>query len=291
MLTDDEITLRVFRFDPSCDEGPRYQVYRVPYQEHMRVLDALNYVYDELGDGLAYRWYCGVKKCGECALTVNGQAMMSCWEPVVGDMTCDPLTNFPIVRDLVVDVSGYERGIVNLSPFVQRSDHPRFPERISHDDMELAHNLSSCIECNVCTAEVPIHSLSPEGVSWDGYAGPAALVKLARFVLDPRDETDRTELALRAGLREFPLYTNLQNLCPQGIDIVQDALAPSQRKLFESEGALAEPVGSTRVFLRGKQWNGFVKLADEHKSALVESGTIEPETITGIEEAYRLPWS
>ena len=80
--------------------------------------------------------------------------------------------------------------------------------------------------------------LSAEGVSWDGYAGPAALVKFARFVLDPRDETDRTELALRAGLKEFPLYANLKDLCPQGIDIVRDALAPSQRKLFQLEGAL-----------------------------------------------------
>ena len=123
------------------------------------------------------------------------------------------------------------------------------------------------MSANVCSAEVPIRGLSAEGVSWDGYAGPAALVKFARFVLDPRDETDRTELALRAGLREFPLYTNLRRLCPQGIDIVQDALAPSQRKLFALEGAPVEPVGWTRVFLRGKQWNGFVKLADEHKTA------------------------
>ena len=288
MGTDDEITLKVFRFDPSCDEWPRYDIYHVPYQTHMRVLDALNYVYDELGDGLAYRWFCGVKKCGECSITVNGQAMMSCWEPAAGDMTCDPLTNFPIVRDLVVDVSSYERGIVELSPFVQRSKHPQFPESISHEHMEPAHKLSACIECNVCSAEVAIHDLSSAGVSWDGYAGPAALVKLARFVLDPRDETERTELALRAGLREFPLYTNLQDLCPQGIDIVQDALAPAQRKLFGLEGTLVAPAGSTRVFLRGKQWNGFVRLADEHKSALIESGTIEPETINDIEEAYRL---
>src|SRR5262245_27776630 len=102
MAEQQTFSLRLFRYDPSTDEIPHYEQYRIPYREHMRVLDALNYVYEELGGGFAYRWYCGTKKCGECAVTVNGKPMLGCWEPAIGEITCEPLTNFPIVRDLVV---------------------------------------------------------------------------------------------------------------------------------------------------------------------------------------------
>jgi len=88
------VSLRLFRFDPASDAGPRYETYSVPGAPHMRVLDALNHVYDEIGVPLAYRWYCGTKKCGECAVTVNGRPMLGCWEPASPEMTVEPLTNF-----------------------------------------------------------------------------------------------------------------------------------------------------------------------------------------------------
>lgn len=288
MAVTEELTLRLFRFDPSVDESPGYDVYTVPYKKYMRVLDALNYVYDELGDGIAYRWYCGIKKCGGCGITVNGKSMLSCWEPATGEMICEPLTNFPIVRDLVVDMSDYERIIVDLVPFVQRSKHPAFPEIIGHAEMEAAHNLSSCIECNVCSAEVPVKGLGTGGIDWNGYSGPAALVKFARFVLDPRDETPRTDLAVRSGLREFPLYAGLEGVCPQGIDILNDALVPSRRKLFSIEEAKVATVESTRVFIMARDWSAFVRLTDKQRNALVDAGTIKPKSISGIAQAYSL---
>ncbi|MFQ5874236.1 MAG: succinate dehydrogenase/fumarate reductase iron-sulfur subunit, partial [Dehalococcoidia bacterium] len=195
MTTPDRVTLRLFRFDPSFDEAPRYETYTVPHKKHMRILDALNYVYDELGDGLAYRWYCGIKKCGECGIAVNGKPMLACWEPAIRHMTCEPLANFPIVRDLVVDTSQYEKMILRLVPFTRRSKIPSFPEQISHSKMEQAYGLSKCIECNVCSAAVPVKAVGSGGVEWDGYTGPAALVKFARFAFDPRDEMNRGDLA------------------------------------------------------------------------------------------------
>ena len=283
-----EITLRLFKYDSSVDELPHYDVHTVPYKPHMRVLDALNYVYDELEDGLAHRWYCGIKKCGECGITVNGKSMLSCWEPVVEDMTCEPLTNFPIIRDLVVDMSRYERIIVDLEPFVRRSTHPAFPEKIAHAQMEAAHKLSCCIECNVCTAEVPIKGLGPQGIDWDGYSGPAALVRFARFVLDPRDETDRTNLGVRSGLKEFPLYASLEGICPQGIDIVRDALVPSRQKLFRLEEDSESTAQSSRAFAMARDWSAFVRLTDGQRKELTDSGIMKPETIPGIAQAFRL---
>jgi succinate dehydrogenase/fumarate reductase iron-sulfur protein len=288
MAEPEKITLRLFRYDPSSDEAPRYDVYTVPYKKRMRVLDALDYVYDELEQGFAYRWYCGVKKCGDCGISVNGRSMLACWEPAVADMTCEPLTNFPIVRDLVVDASSYERVILDLVPFVQRSKHPRFPEKIGHAEMEAANKLSSCIECNVCSGEVPVKALGIRGIDWDGYAGPAALVRFARFVLDPRDETARANLGERWGLKDFPLYASLRGVCPQGLDIVHDALVPSRRKLYGPGDEHESTIQSTRVFIMAREWSAFVRLTDAQKDGLMERGAIKPRTIPGIPQAFSL---
>ena len=183
----DEITLRVFRYDPERDDAPRHEVHRVPRRPHMRVFDALNYVYEEGTDSLAHRWYCGTKKCGECALSSNGTPQLGCWEPALDDMVCEPLTNFPIIRDLVVDTAPYERLIIEFRPFLYRRVQPAFPERLPYAKMAAAHRLSKCIECNVCNAAVPVRSIDAPGINWSGWSGPATLVRFARFVLDPRD--------------------------------------------------------------------------------------------------------
>jgi fumarate reductase (CoM/CoB) subunit B len=281
-----QISVRLFRYDPSKDDAPRYQLFGVPYRRSMRVLDALNYIYDELDDCFAYRWFCGVKKCGECGITVNGKSILACWEPVGGDMTCEPLTNFPIVRDLAVDVSAYERMMLELIPYVQRKSPPRFPEILPHARMRAAHELSRCIECNVCSAEVPVGDITADGIDWSGCAGPAALVKFARFALDPRDEADRPAIALRAGLKTFRDFGRLNGVCPQGIDIAAEALVPALRKLFDEPAVEARTVDSARIFVMTGAWSAFVRMTDGQRSGLLESGRMTPRTIAGIDHAY-----
>ena len=122
-----DIKLKLFRFDPWIDEHPRYESHNVPYRKHIRVLDVLNRVYEESDDSPAYRWYCGIKKCGECAVTVNGVPMLSCWEPPTEEMVCEPLANFPIIRDLVVDTAPYEQVVMGLIPYLERPAPPAFP--------------------------------------------------------------------------------------------------------------------------------------------------------------------
>ena len=283
-----EITVRVFRYDPERDDAPRYEVHRLPRRPHMRVLDALNHVYEEAPDSLAHRWYCGTKKCGECALSVNGAPRLGCWEPALDDMTCEPLTNFPIVRDLVVDTAPYEQLIMELRPFLSRSVRPAFPERLPHAGMAAAHRLSKCIECNVCTAAVAVKSVDAAGVHWWGWPGPAALVRFARFALDPRDETERGDLARRAGLAEFPDFPSLDGICPQGIDIAADALAPARRALF---GEIPPPPAAPemrRVFVIARGFSAFLNLSEALYRELCAAGALEPLAVDGIDRAFRL---
>ena len=75
----------------------------------MRVLDALNWIAENEATDLAYRWFCGSKMCGSCALRMNGREVLACWEAVEPAMTIEPLRNLPVIRDLVVDRSAVRR--------------------------------------------------------------------------------------------------------------------------------------------------------------------------------------
>ena len=286
--TQGELTVRIFRYDPERDAAPRHEVHRVPRRPHMRVLDALNHVYDEGGDSLAHRWYCGTRKCGECALSVNGVPRLGCWEAAFDGMVCEPLTNFPILRDLVVDTAPGEREVMALRPYLTRRRRAGFPEKLPHSRMAAAHRLSKCIECHACTAVVAAPDLEAAGVEWRDASPPAALVRFARFVLDPRDETDRKALARRSGLAELPHYPAFADICPQGLDLVTDALAPARRALFGESAAPPDPPAMRRAFVVGPEFSAFVNLSDALRERLTASGRLVPLSIEGLPLAYRL---
>src|SRR5690242_1096089 len=106
-----------------------FQEFAVPYQKWMRVLDALNWLAEYAAADLAYRWFCGSKMCGTCAVRMNGREVLACWEAVEPDMVIEPLRNLTVVRDLVVDRSRYEDTVAKLQPWIERREpYPGFPE-------------------------------------------------------------------------------------------------------------------------------------------------------------------
>ncbi len=288
MAASGSITLRLFRYDPGSDDVPRYDTHTVPRTPHMRVLDALNHVYDKADVPIAHRWYCGTKKCGECALTVNGTPMLSCWEAAEDTMTCEPLANFPILRDLAVDTAPAEARIVAMQPFLTRTTRPAFPEPLDPRAMEASNHLAKCIECHLCSAAVPAR-LNADGPALPGGAGPAGLVRFARFALDPREEADRKSLAAAAGLDAVPAEPALRHLCPQGIDIVGEAIEPVRARLFGTQVGGAETAPASTVFVKARTWSAFVRLTDADKRALADAGTLQPLDVPGIREAFRAP--
>ena len=188
----DPIKVTVSKFDPSKDKEPAFVTYTVPYTKEMRILETLDYIVEELGESLAYRWFCGVKKCGGCGMLVNKQPLLACWEPVQPEMVIEPLPHFPVIRDLVVDRGTHDQSVLELEPEMQRSEpYTGYPEPITSLDMEEAAEMLHCIECMICMAVCP--TVGPD------YAGPAPMVQLARFALDPRDDGPRAKLAMDVG--------------------------------------------------------------------------------------------
>ena len=132
----DIVRMRVRRFDAELGRA-EFQEFEVPYRKWMRVLDALNWIAENQAPDLAYRWFCGSKMCGTCAVRMNGREVLACWEAVEPVMTIEPLRNLAVVRDLVVDRSAYERKVESLEPWLERAlPYSGFPEPLTHVDIK-----------------------------------------------------------------------------------------------------------------------------------------------------------
>ena len=222
------VSLTVEKYDPSRDSAPRLETYEIPCTREMRVLEALDHVVEELGESLSYQWFCGVKKCGMCGVMVNGRQTLACWEPVQREMVVRPLAGFPVVRDLVVDRSRYFENVQALEPWMQRKrPYGGFPEAITGAGLAAAADTMHCIECMLCVSACPANG--------ERFMGPAPMVQLARFALDPRDEADRAATALAPGGIEHCVgCRQCSHVCPAGIRVFEGAIEGLNRQVRES---------------------------------------------------------
>jgi succinate dehydrogenase/fumarate reductase iron-sulfur protein len=239
----DVVRARIFRYDPETDQAPRYDTFEVPYRPLMRILDVLDYIHETLAEDIAYRWLCGVKKCGTCAVTVNGSSKLACWEPAEPDMTIEPLRNLPIVRDLVTARDPWDAWLAKIDPLLCRKErYPGFPEPLHAADMGYGWHLRDCIQCLACYAACPVLA-EPDS----GFGGPALLVALADLALDPRDGGDRARIADEvAGVFKCVSCYECDRVCPAEIPIVHDAIEPLKRKVYR--GGAGEGARHARVF-------------------------------------------
>lgn len=223
----DLIEVRARRFDKD-NGGGHFQSFKVPYRKSMRVLDALNWIAENEASDLAYRWICGSKMCGSCALRMNGREVLACWEAVEPVMTIEPLRNLPVIRDLVVDRTPFEEKVARLEPWIERpTPYSGFPESLSHKQMKDASKALDCIGCMCCYSACPVIGLG----DLTDFAGPAPLVQLGQTALDPRnsEEKVRRSLALTGIFNCVSCY-KCEEACPAAIPIVSRVIEPLKAK-------------------------------------------------------------
>jgi len=227
MQLGDIVKVTIKKYDPSRDAAPYYQTYQVPYTREMRILETLDYIVEELGESLAYQWYCGVKKCGMCGMMVNGRPTLGCWEAVEPEMVIEPLANFPVIRDLVIDRGQYLQNMLALRPVLQRvRPYLGFPEAITGEQMARSAEAMHCIECLLCVAVCPTYG--PE------FVGPAPLVQLARFALDPRDGGPRAKLAVNiGGIENCVSCYQCSQACPMDIHVLETCIDGLRKQIVE----------------------------------------------------------
>jgi succinate dehydrogenase/fumarate reductase iron-sulfur protein len=226
----DTVTARVRRCAPG--EEARYETFQVPYQKWMRVLDVLIHISDELDSDLSYRWYCGSKMCGTCAMRVNGREVLACWAAAEPEMTLEPLRNLPVMRDLTVDRRPYEKRFLELAPWIERAaPYPGFPEPLTHGEMRFVSRALDCISCAACYSACPVVGLGEV----TNFSGPAPLVQIAQAALDPRDSRERaTDLIQRASIFSCVSCYRCEEVCPAGIPIVSRVIEPLKALAYRS---------------------------------------------------------
>ena len=204
-----DLAVKVFRFDPECDESPHYQTYLVKVNEGARVLHVLHAIHDDHDPTLSYRYCCGSGQCGSCAVRVNGQPVLACMEEARDEIIIEPL-DLPVVKDLVVDMEPYLRQISSLVP----GEEFRMP---TAEEVEEIKPLRSCIECLACVSACPALKVID-------FAGPAAMREEMRLALDPRDSGDRVTEAVRDGLFTCTSCQACWKVCPKDIQIPGKAI-------------------------------------------------------------------
>jgi fumarate reductase iron-sulfur subunit len=182
-------------------ESGRFQAFEVPRLASQTVLDVVTYIQRALDPTLAYRYACRVGMCGSCAMTVNGRARWTCRTHVDkvasdGRLEIAPLSNLPVVRDLVTDMKPFfDKWAAAHGRFqggaTRRDDFARIPP--GSVGRRLADAGIECIGCGVCYSSCDVVAWNPD------YLGPAALNRAWTLVNDARDTANRARLAAVAG--------------------------------------------------------------------------------------------
>jgi fumarate reductase iron-sulfur subunit len=217
-----QITLQVARYRPEQESEPVFDEFEVPCPNDWVVLDGLNHVKDRLDGTLSFRSSCRMGICGSCGMTVNGEPKLTCAtflaDYAPGPVRVEPLRNFPVIRDLIVDLGDFMQKLVRVKPWIVRSvEQPlsRGEYLQSPEEMDEYKQFSMCINCMLCYAACPIYGLDPK------FIGPAAIALAQRYNLDSRDEgaAERLEvLSEHEGIWGCTFVGECTKVCPKNVN-------------------------------------------------------------------------
>ena len=221
-MSQQTITLKVTRYRPEQEEEPTAQTYEVPFNEDWVVLDALNYIKDQMDGTLSYRWSCRMGVCGSCGMMINGEPKLTCAtflrDYYPGEIRVEPLDNFPVVRDLVIDMSDFLEKFQAVKPWIVRQEEKSVEEGEylqTPDQLSDFKQFSMCINCMLCYSACPVYG--PES----DFIGPAALALAHRYNMDSRDEgnEERQEvIASEEGIWNCTFVGECSEVCPKDVD-------------------------------------------------------------------------
>ncbi len=216
------VALQVARYRPEEESEPVFQDFEVPFRKDWVVLDALNYIKDRLDGSLSFRWSCRMGVCGSCGMMVNGQPKLTCAaflsDQGAGPIRVEPLRFFPVIRDLVVDITDFMKKLKKVKPWIVREQEKPVAEGEylqTPDQLDAYKQFSMCINCLLCYSACPIYGLEPS------FVGPAAIALAQRYNMDSRDQgaPERLEvLSHKDGMWECTFVGECTKVCPKHVD-------------------------------------------------------------------------
>jgi succinate dehydrogenase / fumarate reductase iron-sulfur subunit len=223
------IVLRVFRGE---DGGGREERYEVPALEGMVVLDAIHYIQANYANDLACRWNCKAAKCGSCSAEINGRPRLMCKTRVDEfpneEIHVWPMRTFPLIKDLVTDVSWNFQVNKEIPAFTPAANEP-VPYRMLQEDVERLYEYRKCIECFLC--QDVCHVLRNHDDK-SMYYGPRYMVRIAALEMHPLDTQRRSGLLHgKAGVGMCNITKCCQEVCPEHIKITDNAIIPLKERM------------------------------------------------------------
>ena len=210
---------KVYRYNPESQARPAFQDYdvRLRASDH-KVLDALVRL-KEQDDSLAFRRSCREGVCGSDAMNINGRNALACitaLDEVKEPVVLAPLPGFPVIRDLIVDMTTFFRHYHEIRPYLVNDEPPPERERLqTPEERERLNGLYECILCACCSGFCPSYWWNP-----DKFVGPAGLLQAERFIVDSRDRARLSRLEdLNDPYRLFRCRSimNCTEVCPRGL--------------------------------------------------------------------------
>ncbi len=227
-----EAVFHVYRGD---GESGAMKEYRVPVEEGMVVLDAMHYVQNYQAPDLALRWNCKAAKCGSCSAEINGKPRLMCKQrmddlPLDEPITVSPLKTFPVVRDLVTDVSWNYEMNKKIKPFKPTNENTDEWE-VFQEDVDRIQEFRKCIECFLCQDVCHVlrnHQQKPK------FAGPRFMIRLATLEMHPMDGEDRVPfIKEEAGVGMCNITKCCTEVCPENIHITDNGIIPLKERVVD----------------------------------------------------------
>lgn len=245
-----EVKFNVYRYNPEAGGNGRFQEYMVVWEKGETVLDCLNKIKWAQDGTLTFRLSCRSAICGSCAMSICGHTRLACKTQVstllelYDQITVEPLQNFPVIKDLVTDMTAYWEKVEAVMPYLVPDASEPTPQKEqlqSPEQFDTVFEVATCIMCSACASDCA--SLEAD----QKFLGPAALAKAFRFAGDSRDAAQKerlTELVKESGMWDCVRCYECTQQCPKDIKPAEHIIKLREMAL---NSKLEDSVGARHV--------------------------------------------
>ncbi|MCU1291858.1 MAG: succinate dehydrogenase subunit [Bryobacterales bacterium] len=226
----------MFRIWRGGNGNGSFREYTTEVAPGMVVLDAVHRIQAEQANDLAVRWNCKAGKCGSCSAEINGLPRLMCMTrldtlPLEEPITIEPMKSFPLIKDLVTDVSWNYQVKKTIRPFTPRPAAADGSWRMAQEDVDRVQEFRKCIECYLC--QDVCHVLREHHLHGQ-FVGPRLLVFTAALEMHPLDTGRRTDdLHREHGIGYCNITKCCTTVCPEGITITDNAIIPLKERVVD----------------------------------------------------------
>ena len=227
---------RNFKIYRGDDERGELVNYKCEVTEGMVVLDAILRIQSNQTNDLACRWNCKAGKCGSCSVEINGKPKLACMTRMNGykekqTVVITPLKSFPVIKDIVSDVSWNYKQNEKIIPFSPSKKDKEKDFVMMQKDIDRVQHFRKCIECYLC--QNVCHVIRDNDTK-ENFVGPRFMARLASLEMHPYDRADRIpDIKNEHGSGMCNITRCCTEVCPEEIQITDDAIIPLKERVVD----------------------------------------------------------